>query len=50
MALIWAMKDAAGDAWTDEVNAAWLGVYGIVTEHMTTGLHEKAEEKAKGSA
>ena len=43
--MLWAMKDAAGEAWTEEINGAWVAVYGIVTYVMTCGMNERAEKE-----
>lgn len=36
-ALIWTLSQGLGDAFTDEVKAAWLFVYGFVADEMKAG-------------
>ena len=49
-ALIWAVSDSAGESWTDEVNDAWVTLYGMVTYRlqylMETGMKDAAEKPA----
>lgn len=40
VALLDTLEKALGDEFTDEVKEAWTGVFGVVTEHMSSGMKE----------
>ena len=40
------MAEIAGDAWTDDIEAAWAGALGLVATAMLDGAAEAAEELA----
>ena len=39
-ALIFALQQACGNAFTDEVKEAWITLYGVVQYYMTVGMNE----------
>ena len=40
------MAEIAGDAWTDDIEAAWAGALGLVATAMLEGAAEVAGELA----
>ncbi len=48
--LLKALAQHAGDAWTDELQEAWAGAYGVITELMLEGADYAPEEVALESA
>lgn len=38
-ALIWTLEQGLGEAFTPEVKAAWVEVYGVLSQTMIEGLH-----------
>ena len=39
-ALLHALEQALGDDFTPEVRESWGTVYGVITEHMSTGMRD----------
>mmetsp|Transcript_21778 Transcript_21778/g.37186 ORF Transcript_21778/g.37186 Transcript_21778/m.37186 type:complete len:166 (+) Transcript_21778:47-544(+) len=48
-ALLWTLEQALGDAWTEDVKAAWTEIYGIVATTMI-GNHYEPVKAEKNSA
>jgi len=43
-ALLWTLEQGLGDAFTPEVKASWVGVYGILADTMMSGAYAQAAE------
>lgn len=43
-ALLWALADAFGDAFTDEVREAWAAAYGLIAQTAIAAAYPQAEE------
>lgn len=47
-ALLWTLEKGLGDAWNDDLKAAWAEAYGILSSTMIAATKEAEPEKPKG--